>query len=68
MFSPLCNELLGRQTGNPDVIAEPSDTPEVAETAAALVTMAAENATHIKLVVFWPQNLALWFAQAECQF
>jgi hypothetical protein len=50
------------------MISEPSDTAEVAEPAATLVTIAAGNATHIKLVIFWPQNLALWFAQAECQF
>jgi hypothetical protein len=32
------------------------------------VAVAAGNAVHVKLAAFWPQNPALWFAQAECQF
>ncbi len=27
-----------------------------------------QHSAHVKLAVFWPQNPALWFAQAECQF
>jgi hypothetical protein len=37
--------------------------------AAALGAPAAVgHAAHLKFAAFWPQNLALWFAQAECQF
>jgi hypothetical protein len=28
----------------------------------------AGNPAHVKLAGFWPQNLALWFAQVEFQF
>jgi hypothetical protein len=32
------------------------------------VAVAAGNTAHVKLAAFWPQNPALWFAQAKCQF
>ncbi len=45
--------------------------PQAAEIPAAAPAMAAAgagNSAHVKLATFWPQNPALWFAQAECQF
>jgi hypothetical protein len=45
--------------------------PQAAEVPAAAPAMAAAgagNSAHVKLAAFWPQNPALWFAQAECQF
>ncbi len=42
--------------------------PEQAVAAAPGAPAAAGHAAHVKLAAFWPQNPALWFAQAECQF
>jgi hypothetical protein len=45
------------------------EVPEIAEPVAAPAAAgAAGHAAHVKLACFWPQNPALWFAQAECQF
>jgi hypothetical protein len=42
--------------------------PEQVAAAAPGAPAAAGHAAHVKLAAFWPQNPALWFAQAECQF
>ncbi len=51
------------------MMADPAKVPEIAEPVAAPAAAgAAGHASHVKLASFWPQNPALWFAQAECQF
>jgi hypothetical protein len=50
-------------------MADPAEVPEIAELVAAPAAAgSAGHAAHVKSASFWPQNPALWFAQAECQF
>ncbi len=51
-----------------DLTEHMSEPVEMAAPAVPGAAVTAGNAAHVKLATFWPQNPALWFAQAECQF